>query len=138
MWAWELVLDIPGRRALGGAWCEARKVLDGEAVTALQKPHSALPQCSVYLAGTGPSDVSAPNPRDCWVNMNTELRPLGGGGPNVPMAPFFTGCLLGEGSNLGGGLDRHELWVCGREQPMFPDSIFGMASSVLRPREELL
>lgn len=54
------------------------------------------------------------------------------------MAPFFTSCLPSEGSNLGGGLDCHGLWVWAREQQMFPDSIFGVSSSVLRPREELL
>lgn len=36
-----------------------------------------------------------PNPGDGWVKVKAGLRPLGGGGPGVSMAPFFTSCLIG-------------------------------------------
>lgn len=126
VWACELGLDIRGRGALGGDWREARKALDGEEVTALPRSRLTLPQYSLYLADTGPRRVSAPNPGDGWVKVKAGLRPLGGGGPGVSMAPFFTSCLTG-------GLDHWGLWVCGREQHGFQTASLRVSSLVLRP-----
>lgn len=43
---------------------EAREALGREEAKALQRSHPTLPQCPFHLADSGPTDVSAPGPRD--------------------------------------------------------------------------
>lgn len=125
VWACELGLDVQGRGALGGDWREARKALDGEEVTALPTSPLTLPQYSLHLADTGPSEVSAPNPRDCWVK-ESRAQTSGRG-----WAWCFHGTPLH--SFLTGGLDHWGLWVCGQDQQDFLTASLRASSLVLRP-----